>query len=329
MAYERTWAFSYNNPYTPTTNADLTKYQVWALKAMLLGQWGGLTQGLWATDSSCDSVTAGTPGDLVDRWGPTYDPTKIVLGAAGTPHSWYVLKSPLMNGFNFYLLVTTDSTPTGNARLFMAKTPFTGGTTTANPTSTDSWNVGNQTAFNDGTSAQVLNRFNIALSSVGDFVLFAMQAGQSSSPALCIAVVAPVGVNGSDNFPIWTFKHHQNTAPGGFEGPPLFDDNNVDATTRLSDAATGNISIPYGTVSANINTPDALTGKHMTLPCMILTNSATDHHTRGRLPDIMARPIGSAVAKSGLVIRDGSNNITHVSVGHLWIPCGPTIPFFS
>ncbi len=85
FTYERTWAFSIDNPYTPSTALDESRYGLWAVKAMLLGQMGGLVSGLWTIDSSCDSVTAGVAGDGIDRWGGAvytlHLPAGAVIGA--------------------------------------------------------------------------------------------------------------------------------------------------------------------------------------------------------------------------------------------------------
>jgi hypothetical protein len=320
MAYERTWAFSYNNQYTPTSFTDQTKYQLWALKAMLLGQYGGLTQGLWTTYSSCDGAGNFGNGDLVDWWGSTYDPTKIVQANSGQPHSWYVLKSPLMNGFNFYLLIAT-ATPidaSASATLVMAKIPFAGGTNTVNPTSADSWALfATSSTWNSGTGANVLNRFNMALSATGDFVYFPVQSGIGHIP-LCVAVIAPVGIHPSDGYPIWTYKFFQAVAPGGFTRAQLA---GITQNTRSSSGLASFISILVNNTNTLSSSLDLLTGKLLAMPCRVIVQAtASSWHLRGRLPDIKMLPI-TAVPSTGLTLRDGFNNITHVLIGCLWIPC--------
>jgi hypothetical protein len=331
MAYERTWAFSYNNSYVPTSNADQTKYQMWALKAMLLGQYGGFTLGLWTVYYSCDGVVAGTPNDGVDRWGSSYDPSKIVQNAAGSAHSWFVLKSPVMNGQTFYMLIAANTATTTSGTIELARAPYTGGTTTANPTSTESWIMGTVTsAWNAGNSIGVLNRFNMALTSVGDFVYFPVQAGQitPNHATLCVGVIAPIGCDAADPYPIWTQKFFSATAPGGFAAGQL-----AVASTQASrgpSPAAGFVVLiaPSQALLVNGNL-DLFTGAQVDLPCWVAFQSTTTWGMRGRLPDIKYIPQASTPFQSGAFMRDGSNNITMVSVGCLWIPCNNTPPFFS
>jgi hypothetical protein len=328
MAYERNWAFSYNNLYTPTSNLDQTQYQLWALKAMLLGQYGGLSLGLWTTEGSSDSATAGN-GDLVDRWGSSYDPSKIVRGSASQPHSWYVLKSPLMNGQTFYMLVTFDDNTDYRASLFMAKAPFTGGTATANPTSTDSWNVGlNQGDWNSNNGSGILNRFNMALSSMGDFAYFPVQSGASGSThRLAISAVAPANCDPSDPYPIWSYKEE---GPGqSFSVLTMFGATAIPSSARSFNSTVSTISVIGNTNNtAQYSNPDVLTGNYPQVPCNVLVSNSSHWHLRGRLPDIRGVPASSDfnIPQSGLVARDNLNNVTHVLVGCLWVPCGSVVP---
>jgi hypothetical protein len=335
MAYERTWAFSYNNGYTPTSAADQTKYQLWALGSMLLGNLGGFTLGLWTLDSSCNSITASAPASGIDnlhlKSPAVYTASDWVHAAAASPHSWYVLKSPLMNGINWYMLVASDTATATSATIALAKTPFTGGTTTANPTSVDSWLMGAAiSTWNAGTSSGVLNRFNMALNSLGDFIFFPVQVGQATPnfASLCIGVVAPIGTNVNDPFPIWTQKFFSATAPGGFDTTQL-----ATATTQASrgpaPAAGFQVLIAPSQPLLVNNNLDLFTNAQVDLPCWVAFQSTTTWGMRGRLPDIKFIPKAATPFASGSFMRDGLNNVTMVSVGCLWIPCDGTVPLFA
>src|SRR4051812_42695947 len=50
---------------------------------------GGAPAGAWTTRYWWDSVTAGTAGDGVDRWGAIGN---LVWANAGSAHSWYALR---------------------------------------------------------------------------------------------------------------------------------------------------------------------------------------------------------------------------------------------
>lgn len=334
MAYERNWGFSFNNPYTPTSAVDQTKYQVWALKGMLTGQWGGFTQGLWTVYSSCDGAGNFGNGDFIDWWGPTYDPTKFVFGTAGNPHSWIVLKSPLMNGFNFYLDISLDSATTTTASLFCSKAAPTGGTNTATPTASPQWGFGTLTVWNSASSSGVLNFFNMILSDTGDFVYFPVQVGQTNpaSSTLTMAVIAPISCHPSDNFPLMTYKHFINTS-AGFLGVVFTNASAEQGCLSADGVISKSVALMHYFSPIPSAAPDILTNKYITMPCRIAVdkNSGAGWHIRGRLPDIhltYSLNDSSAMPPCGLTIRDGSRNIIYVSVGCLWLPCNNTPPIF-
>ncbi len=337
---DRIWRFSFDNEYRPTSNADQTKYQLWALKAMLLGQLGGLVApGLWSVYGSSDSVAAGN-GDLVDRWGATYDPSKIVQAAAPNPHSWFALKSPSMNGVTFYLLISADSATTANATIIMAKTAFAGGTNIANPTSADSWTMATAgSAWNGGNSISVLNRFNMILSTTGDFIFFPKMCGQGGAlgaghPELVIAVLAPVGVDAGDTFPIFTYKFYQAASPGGLIPAQLYANNLSPVANRVAPAGGAGfcfVAGPAAAGSATVNSEmDILVGKFTALPAWLIANTAAVWHARGRLPDIACLVHNSAAGwpQAGLTVRDASRNVKYINIGMLLIPAN-AVPKFG
>jgi len=294
MAYERTWAFSFDNLYSPTTTtADQTNRQLWDLKAMLCGQYGGFTQGLWTVYSSCDGVTAGNAdGPGVDRWGSTYDTTKFVHAGAGVAHSWIVLKSPTMGGYVFYMLIAPDSATTTTASIALAKTPFAGGTTTANPTSADSWLVsGIASAWNGATVAPLIHRSNMCLSSTGDFYYFTVQAGIGWA-TFAAAVVVPVGCHALDAYPLWAYRNYTVSQPGCFDKGQLAS-GTTSQPTRLAYGQAGYVGIvSMGTAQGPTAALDLLTGKQYALtPWVMASVSATTiWHARGRLPDTYILP---------------------------------------
>src|SRR5581483_5704779 len=111
----------------------------------------------WTTRYSCDSVTAGTAGDGVDRW---TGQSALVWGNAGTQvHSWHVFRQDALGTFDL-LLSLEGGTANGNI-MTAAVSPsagFTGGTTTTRPTATDEIVLLNNTNWNFGTdSSAVLN----------------------------------------------------------------------------------------------------------------------------------------------------------------------------
>lgn len=94
---------------------------------------------VWTMDHSCDSTTAGTPGDAVDRLGGgTFNFAKFVLAASGSAHSWAVLYNATLG---IYCCLDMNNGTTAG-RIAFSKVNFSGGTTTTGPTSTTEWTMG-------------------------------------------------------------------------------------------------------------------------------------------------------------------------------------------
>jgi hypothetical protein len=326
MAYERTWAFSFDNSYATLSTADQTKRQLWDLKAMLTGQYGGLVSGLWTVYSSCDGAGNFGNGDAVDWWTSTYTPAKIVQAAAGSAHSWMVLRSPanfMGTGAYGYLLISADSVTTTSASLLFAKTPFAGGTGTANPTSADSWLLGTTgSTWNAATAAPVLHRANMCLDSTGSFYYFTVQAG-IGWPTLGVSCISPVGCHASDGFPVFTFKWYIGTTPGTFAKDQLTSGGTAQPT-RVGTSGAGFVGlVTMGQSMGPTSTPDAYTGKLFTLAPWVMASVSTTGlwHARGRLPDTYVLPgYTTTVPTPGQVLRDNAGAITHVLVGALFLP---------
>jgi hypothetical protein len=334
MAYERNWAFSFDNAYIIASALDYTRWQVWSWKALLCGQLGGLTLGLWSVYSSSDGSTAGNgDGPGVDRWTSTYNGSLLVRAAAGSAHSWVVLKSPLMNGINFYLTISLGTTNDAYILAKFSKVAPTGGTTTADPTASDSWTYGAFTgtvACNVAPAANTVQRSSICLSSVGDFIFINTPNGYAFPHCVTMAI-APVGCHPNDRYPIWNYAGYSNTAPGGISYTTLstqVNNNNATRTGSVAVAAAWECLICMSAKTAE--TPDLLTGKRETLPSWVMVNAGatTEWHQRGRLPDIFVVGGNSVSVPVGPVLMDGGGNPTHVFLGNLVVPAN-AVPNFA
>lgn len=138
----RTWRFQVNQAIagggTGTATCQLLMY---AIKQSLIGSgaWtdsagaAAAAAGNFTVDYSCDSVTAGTKGDGVDRWAAS---TNLVWAAAGVAHSWIVLAQTGI-GASFEVCIDLTNGNVEHAVILMSATGFTGGTTTNRPTAAD------------------------------------------------------------------------------------------------------------------------------------------------------------------------------------------------
>lgn len=131
----KTWQFDirdHNNTVTRATNQTQTLLNI---KDILVS----FTSNPWTVRYSCDSVTAGTAGDGVDRW---IDVGDLVHNTSGNAHSWIVLAQSGLGGLQ--IVLDYDSGAGGEelvSIIISLSSGFTGGTTTARPTATDeiSW----------------------------------------------------------------------------------------------------------------------------------------------------------------------------------------------
>jgi hypothetical protein len=288
---------------------------------MRRGQLGGFTQGLWTCYYSCDGVTAGTANDGVDRWGATFDFTKYVVGSGVVPRSWMVLKSPLMNGLNWYLIMYLSGTTQTDLTMYLSKAAPTGGTTTARPTATDEWDFGTAlTSWTIASGGPYLVKPHMCLSATGDFIFFPAVSGTpNSGVATAVAIIAPEGVHGSDLYPLWAYRNYLAVdAQGVFQYGRLIATGGP--TCRISSGGLAQVNLTMG----------QFTGTDFSMPSwlMVTANAGGTWHRRGFLPDIFVNPGGNAQPRN-VVLRDAGGNITHFNPGGLlYIPANAAPPIY-
>lgn len=156
----KTWQFNVNNQTTAQGSAlaDSRKTLRGIKDAMI-----GFATNPWTVRYSCDSVTAGTAGDGVDRWSAD---TKLVWANAGTAHSWIVLRQTGI-GPTYELLISCEGTSaTGSLLTILTSiSGFSGGSRTARPTATDELTVASSGQWISGSD--VSNRWSVMQSTDG------------------------------------------------------------------------------------------------------------------------------------------------------------------
>lgn len=215
MALEKTW-YSWVDAAIADVASNLTlcKATLWALKAALKGELTGVTLGhtgaipsgaRWTCVGSSDSVAAGM--DSVDRWGATYDATKIVRNAAGV-HSWIVLQSPAAiagAGGAWFLTIDYNGSQDYTITYALSRTLPTGGTTSARPTSTNEVAVAGRQFQDNNTWVATGGRIHFCVETNGAFWFFASKNGSG-------IIYAAIGVQplknlrvAGDTWPICAF----------------------------------------------------------------------------------------------------------------------------
>lgn len=129
----KTWLGSYNNQITAQGSQILTNQTLMlAIKNQLLAFGSNPAVVLY----SCNSVTAGTAGDGVDRWTTA---ANLVWNTSTNVKSWMILKQAGASS-NYQICIYLEGGNSTGVALTLVTSPsagFTGGTTTARPTATD------------------------------------------------------------------------------------------------------------------------------------------------------------------------------------------------
>lgn len=296
--FEQTWQLDPNrSPADESTHALQAKSLLWWIKAFLKGEQGGATQGLWTCAGSSDAVTAGMDG--TDRWTSSFDASKIVRATAGNAHSWIVLQSPNgLGGGPWYMCIDHSAAVDYQIAIFFSKTAFTGGSTTARPTSTTEW-----AAPQSGTSpsqhlfsALAGLRMNGWLSTAGDFHIRLSRQSGSGYMNFALSFIALTNVKTGDNHNGWSCFQFLDTVPGvcGRGGwcvetaTPWRGRNKNNTVTVQASVVAPHIGAQFAFQDiTGTDGTDALYGDY---PMYIQVTTAAQKSQRGRIRDLMWAP---------------------------------------
>lgn len=315
-----------DGPRTATSTLDSGAHTAWVLKRLLTGaSVAGYTAGAWTVMGSSDGTTAAMDG--VDRW--LTEANVVYSIATATPHSWIVLRSPAaINGTYCYLLIgCQENGASSQGNVHVSPGPYSGNSTTADPTSAISNGNGVANPFfsDDVTNPQ---RFYGALSTVGDFILFSTIQGIVRT---FHTVMNPVGCKSNDQFPYFAWL-----GAGTGVGPMVSGALNVTGGVTTSLRATMDYAlVAAGTRWLGLLHPPAASTAQVDVtdssvydfPAWVMVNNASGYttatvtHPRGRLPDVGI--IGSLatappVAAGNTILVNG--NIAYVTAGNLLLP---------
>jgi hypothetical protein len=347
MAYERAWQFAYNRSFTPTSTLQLSKWQLWTIKALLLGHVGGMSLGNWTLIGSSNGTTGAL--DAVDRWvgvgnqNTSFDATteasipRVSVSGLSSPCGWVVLRSPAMAGHGQqYYLCISFSTLSGTVQDYYcnfrwAKAPFTIAATATWPpvAPADAWgstsNKDTPTQVNNGTFGTATHRMNAMLSPTGDFLIYSVRQNSFISE-FCVMAMAPVAYRVSDQYAIYTASNYGSTLANGGAFQPSQTTGNLFAPGAhnydASNSASSNFIVPFASVSG-CGFPDAVDGTLMDFPAWVLGSNAIPRAwMRGRLPDTGIMPNFSAAVPvaTGSAVRDGQNNLVYITLGSFIVP---------
>jgi len=296
--FEQTWQIDPNrSPANESTHALQSRSIMWWIKAFLKGEQGGATQGLWTCAGSSDAATAGMDG--VDRWTASFDSTKIVRATPGNAHSWIVLQSPAgLGGGPWYMCIDYSATVEYQTSVFFSKTAFTGGSTTARPTSTTEWAAppgGTTPSQFIITSLQGV-RMNGLLSTSGDFhIRFSRQSG-SGFMNFAFSFIALTNTKSTDAHNGWSLWQFLDGSPGVCSRPAWSTSSgwpwrgrNKDNTVTV-DASIIAPHIGATHAFADISGTDGTDNLYGDFPMYLQVVTAAQKSQRGRIRDLMWAP---------------------------------------
>lgn len=315
MSLSKTWYSTANRAFDNTSSAaNMAASALFALYGTLAGYTSG-TDGpegarpssvYWTLVGSSDSSTAGI--DSTQRIGTTFSLAKWVnVTAGGTPHTWFVLQSPsgLLDG-PWYLCVDYIGADVEHATFVISKQVFSGGSTSARPTSTNEAPLTAQ-PFIESTVAACKSyftcdanggfRFFLSRNGVGFFqfvlavesLVEARTSGDSGRTIMwCQQTISTPGVMVSTSS-----SAIRGVAQDGVT--PLISTTAQFLTTTLQNTAG---------LAASWTATNSIDAVVDALPMLYIWDATTSHHgIRGRLPDMwwVGRQVvsGSTVPSTG------------------------------
>lgn len=337
MSLTRTW-YTAADYLIPAQASDtlLRQYLVWGLKALLCQNITTANNGpngappvsvKWTVEGSSNGTTAGM--DAVDRWGTTFTAANLVNDGYSDARSWIVLKGPGVTPF--YLRIAMQSTSAGTpdyaqVHLAWSNAAFTGGSTTALPTSTKEF--GHTTTLTTGamtfTNATIANvwRLNLVTSAAGHFMFIVCKGGAGISAAHFLAGIWPLRGHVSDAAPYVAVINY-NAGNGAARASAAW---NIDNFSRnYIDSASVPLQVLYPNVNQTttpvtdlITSINPMSTKWDEWPTPVVSSAAGTELFRGTLEDIgwlsASAPLAATWPPGGPVER--------VNIGGMILPFG-------
>lgn len=326
------WARA-NQPYAANTSAALIAASAeYNLKQLLIdAAAGGSASGLrnsgsvWVVLGSCNSTTAAMDG--VDRW---TSHTSIVQAASGVAHSWIVLRCTTLG---YDCCIDTNSATTANLRVAFtpSSTPFSGGTTTNGPTSTEEFTIGTASVGVAANAALIgdavtlnSNFSHFVCADTGEFIFTCSRSGGLVHTTI-IAFQKPTGGEPGDTRNAVAIGV-SNAATGRGSPTTASFNSPLIASQRCPGGALiasgGFSTLTFGgTNYTGTGATSTLTGNYLTYPLrnFTITPQVAD---RGSLQDMYL--IGTVAVNSSYPSVGASQ--THIVVGDLVIPFPVVLP---
>jgi len=316
--------YAYGNATAPATDTvgHIASSNAFLLKQFLVGNAvvGGSSYGtrnpnsLWTIMGCCDSTQVKTDG--TDLW---TDYTKVVWANSGSAHSWIWLRNTTIGRD---IVIDANSSAFTSIRITGSRTadaPFSGGTTTAGPTSTYEYTAktySNGTNINSpwiaDTVTSATNYAHFCCPGDGTWAFYTSRGG-SGYFNQAIEMVQTTNAASADHYNTFWMLDSASATRGCFAAGNLTSNNTaVGRTFNNATGANGGLSAGnnFGGNVLNSTGLDAGTSNYMAVPIHIYTFTGSAAY-RGQWPDhyhVANAPIGgsypSAAAQTHVVVGD-------------------------
>lgn len=330
MATSKQWYTSANLALADSSTANKCAHSsIWGFGAMLTGNQSG-TNGpegarpsscYWTLEGSSNSSTAGI--DNTDRlhFAGSFTDGDWVRAAAASPHTWFVLKSPVTSGildgpwyFCFdYIGPTNDQTCT----MVISKNVFSGGSTSARPTSTGESVV---TSRQFCSTTQAAGKIHLTIDAAGNFRWLRSRNGTGYFDFF-LSIEQMVEYHSSDPARAFMLTYFLDSGTGAItlSNTPDIRGVGTDGSTGLTTNAAGILDFtfrPSGVSMTSYTTTNSIDSTVDALPAVYMYDNTTSHKgIRGRYPDMWA--VGAQVAVGSTF--PGSGNPERALVGSYMI----------
>lgn len=293
-----------------------------------------LSAGYVTLGSSNGGAVGGTASinDGVDRWGTTAD---LFWNNAGSLHGWWHGASrigmlPFSNRIYACIKLSTGPTNQTVISYAYATSPFTAGSTTADPTSpTNTYSFGSKNLAS-ATYGDV--KYHVVYNTFGDFI-FLVSADVGTIVQHATIMVNTAGYDTlDDGYPFVGCCNYSTSGRGGLSEVTLGTAGSAGIFSKDGTIVTGSRTgiLQNGITnmcSVFTSSGQAGTGKYPDPPIGAITYQPTKERSLGSLVDICMAPIGTGVTQSTVAPLVGTPVWT--IVGGLWLPANGYTPSFG
>lgn len=326
MSTSKQWYTSANLAIADSTTASRCAHSsIWGFAAMLLGNQSG-TNGpegarpsscYWTLEGSSNSTTAGI--DTTDRlnFAGSFTDSNWVRATAGTAHTWFVIKSPntVLDGPWYFCFDYIGPSNDQTCSIIFSKNVFSGGSTTARPTST---NESVMTSFQFCSTTQAAGKIHLNIDANGNFRWLRSRNATGYFDTY-ISVESLVEYHTTDPARAFCTLHFVDTARGVMNVSPSAGFSMLGMSLNGTSALTSsNVNIadiwfyPTSAALSTYNTTNTIDATVDALPCCYVYENTTGRKgMRGRFPDMWES--GNQVATGSVFPSVG--NIERVLLG--------------